>query len=304
MKVLLATAFAAALFVPTSVLACACGCGVFDVGGDTLVMNTPGVETFVEYDELDQTQNWSGTARAPAADNTDKRITTNFVVLGAQATLNSDWGVMVEVPITDRTFKTAAPGALTTFHDTALGDVRLMGVYTGLSKDMSTGLIAGLRLPTGDFRAAGFDRDVEIGSGSTDLLVGGYHSGALGTAGDWTYLLEALADLPFAGQGGYRPGDELDASAAVSYGGWSLNGGKVKVEPLLQVVGSFRASDGGPAADPSNTGYSRVLLAPGLQVSSGRWKAYGDVEVPVYQDIKGDQLIAPVAFKLVLSRAW
>ena len=39
---------------------------------------------------------------------------------------------------------------------------------------MSTGLIFGVKLPTGDWKFAGFDRDTEIGSGSTDVLVGGY----------------------------------------------------------------------------------------------------------------------------------
>jgi hypothetical protein len=304
MKVLLAATSAAILLLPASALACACGCGVFDVGGDTMVMNGPGIETFFEYDELDQTQNWSGTSKAPAADNTDKRITSNFVVLGAHAMINPDWGVMVEVPVTNRTFRTTDPGFPTTVHDTSLGDVRVMAQYTGLSKDMATGLIVGVRLPTGDYRAPGFTRDVEIGSGSTDLLLGGYHSGTIGKSGDWTYLVQALGDVPVATQGGYRPGAELDSSAAISFAGWSLQGGRVRIEPLLQLIGSFRASDSGRAADPDNTGYTRILLSPGLQVSSGRWKAYGDVELPVYQHIKGNQLISPVAFKMVLSRAW
>jgi hypothetical protein len=306
MKFLLMAAVAAAtiLLLPTAALACACGCGVFDVGGDTMVASGSGHEVFVEYDFLDQTENWSGSSRAPAADNTDKRITSNFVVVGGQFMLNHDWGVMVEVPVTNRSFTTTDPGALTTFRDTSLGDLRLMGVYTGVSKDMSTGLIAGLRVPTGDWRAAGFDRDVEIGSGSTDLLLGGYHFGAIGKSADWSYLVQAFADVPFAEQGGYWPGDELDVSAAVTYGGWSVGGGKIKIEPLLQVLGSFRAHDHGPAGDPDNTGYQRILLSPGLQVSNGTWSLYGDAEFAVYQYVTGNQLIAPQQFKLVLSKAF
>ena len=59
----------------------------------------------------------------------------------------------------------------------------ITGVYSGFSQDMSTGLIFGVNLPTGDFRFAGFDRDVEIGSGSTDVIVGGYHQGKFGKTG-------------------------------------------------------------------------------------------------------------------------
>ncbi|HLI65528.1 MAG TPA: hypothetical protein VKU90_04110 [Caulobacteraceae bacterium] len=292
------------LLAPSAALACACGCGVFDVGDDNLVPGETGRELFVEYDFLDQTQNWSGRQKAPAADNSDKRITTNFVVLGGQLTLNRDWGLMVEVPVTDRTFHTTDPGFLARFHDTSLGDIRLMGVYTGFSPDMSSGLIAGVKLPTGDFRAAGFTRDVEIGSGSTDVLLGGYHRGTIGGSPDWTYLFQALANIPVSGQDHYMPGGELDVSANVAYGGWSAGAGKVKIEPLLQVIGSFRGSDRGLEADPDNTGYARVLLSPGVQVSAGRWKLYGDVELPIYQSVKGNQLIAPEQFKVVLSRGF
>jgi hypothetical protein len=169
---------------------------------------------------------------------------------------------------------------------------------------MSTGLIAGVRVPTGDFRAAGFDRDVEIGSGSTDLLLGGYHSGQVGGNENWTYLVQGLADLPVAGQGGYVPGDEVDASASITYGGWSSKDGKLKLEPLLQLIGSLRAPDHGPAADPDNTGYQRLLISPGVQLNAGNWKLYGDIEFPIAQYVKGNQLIAPEQFKLVLSRSF
>ena len=289
---------------PSAVRACACGCGVFDVGGDTMIAGGAAHEVFVEYDYLDQTTNWNGAVRAPAANNTDKEIKSNFLVIGGQVMINQDWSLMGELPVTNRAFRTTDPGSPTTFNAASLGDIRLMAVYTGLAKDMSTGLIAGVRLPTGNFRSPGFDRDVEIGSGSTDVLLGAYHSGMIGGNENWTYLVQAMADVPIAGQGGYRPGDEVDASAAITYGGWSSKDGKLKLEPLLQLIGSLRAPDHGPAADPDNTGYQRLLISPGVQLSAGNWKLYGDVEFPVAQYVKGNQLIAPEQFKLVLSRAF
>ena len=252
---------------PGPAWACACGCGVFDVGGHTMVPNGAGYEVFVEYDDLDQTTNFDGAGRAPAANNTDKEIKSNFLVVGGQVMINQDWSLMGEIPVTNRAFRTTDPGAPKTFNAASLGDIRLMAVYTGLSHDMSTGLIAGVRLPTGDFRAAGFSRDVEIGSGSTGLLLGGYHSGSVGGNENWTYLVQALADLPVAGQDGYMPGDEVDASASITYGGWSSRDGKLRLEPLLQLIGSLRAADHGPAADPDNTGYQRLLISPGVQPS-------------------------------------
>ncbi len=40
-------------------------------------------------------------------------------------------------------------------------------MYTGFSDDMSKGIIFGLKLPSGSYTAAGFDRDTQIGTGST-----------------------------------------------------------------------------------------------------------------------------------------
>ena len=300
MKFLLAILCTAWSLLPLPALACACGCGVFDVGGNVMVATQPGLEGFIEEDYMDQTQNWSGRSSAPAQNNTDREIRTNFVTLGVQDMITHDWGVMVEVPVWNRVFRTTSNGPLETFDHTALGDIRLLGVYTGFSHDGSTGLIAGVRLPTGDWRYPNFDRDVEIGSGSTDVMLGAYHFGAIGRTEHWTYLVQAMTDLPVSGQGGYHPGDEIDASAAITYQGWTV--GRVQIEPLLQVIASARASDRGPAADPDNSGYQRLILSPGLQASIDRWRLYGDVEFPVYQNVRGNQLIAPELFKLVLSR--
>ncbi len=82
--------------VPGMALACACGCSVFDVGTSTLLPSGPGGTLFFEYDFLDQTQNWSGSGRAPAAHNDDKHIRTSFYQLGGQYMFNDSWGVMAE----------------------------------------------------------------------------------------------------------------------------------------------------------------------------------------------------------------
>ncbi|HEY5337447.1 MAG TPA: hypothetical protein VIJ85_04530, partial [Rhizomicrobium sp.] len=169
-----------ALSAASPALACACGCSVFDVGTSSLLPSGPGGTTFLEYDLLDQTRNWSGSSRAPAADNTDKRIRSNFYLAGGQYMFNDEWGVMGELPYTQRSLASTDSGSLVNSDHGSIGDVRLMGVYSGFSPDMSTGIIFGAKLPTGDHNFQGFDTDVEIGSGSTDLLLGGYHSGQLG----------------------------------------------------------------------------------------------------------------------------
>ena len=48
------------------------------------------------------------------------------------------------------------------------------------------------------------------------------------------------------------------------------------------------------SGDPDNTGYTRFLVSPGIAVSVNTWKLYADVEVPFYQNVNGNQLVATV----------
>jgi hypothetical protein len=92
---------------------------------------------------------------------------------------------------------------------------------------------------------------------------------------------------------------EADAAAGVYYTGWSI--GSLKLAPVAQIIGSERTSDSGSAASPDNTGYQRILLSPGLELNMHPLKVYGDVEFPVYQNITGNQLVAPALFKFSVS---
>jgi hypothetical protein len=283
----------------TEAEACACGCAVFDVGTSSLLPSGPGGTVFLEYDYLDQNQNWSGSSQAPGSANADKEIRSDFLLAGGQYMFNSSWGVMAELPYTERTFRTEDPSDPGTFSHGSLGDIRLMGVYSGFSSDMSTGVIFGVKLPTGDSTYANFDPDTEIGSGSTDILFGGYHSGTLTTDGAFGYYAQALYQHEVATQNGYRPGAELNGALGVSYNNWTV--GDVHIAPIFQMIYSQRARDGGTAGDPLNTGYQRVLASPGIEIDRGDWKFYSDVEVPVALHMNGNQLIAPWSLKTVLS---
>ena len=166
----------AATLAPSVGRACACGCGVFDVATSSMFPNGAGGMAYLQYDFQDQDRNWSGTAQAPAANNPDKQIETDFFMAGFQYMFNSSWGVQLEVPYDYRTFKTtsnASGNPITTINWGALGDIRLEGIYTGFFADMSAGVTFGVKLPTGDWtynNAFGdVDRDSEIGTGSTDI---------------------------------------------------------------------------------------------------------------------------------------
>jgi len=296
-------ACALALAAPTRAPACACGCGVFEVGAPSAFPSAAGGMLSLEYDFMSQDQNWSGTSAAPAGTNEDKLIRTQFVTAHVEWMATRAWGVAAEAPYWDRTFHTTADdGGPLGFDHGAFGDVRVSALYTGFSDDFSTGVSAGLKLPTGDDTYGGFDRDTEIGTGSTDALLGLWHLGALDAQRRWTWFTSAQGQLPLSSSGGYRPGDELDAAAGLAAPG--SRAGSVTLTPRLALLGTVRARDAGDAADPDNSGYRRLLASPGVDVRLPGLRAAFTADVPLLQSMNGHQLVAPVLFKFELGRAF
>ena len=290
------------LAFPGLSMACACGCGIFDVGTSSMYASHAGGLLFIEYDYLDQSHNRSGTSSAPAAANPDKAIRSSFYTVGGQYQFNRSWGVSVEVPYWDRYFQTTDgdTGKRVDFTHGAVGDIRIKGAYTGLSADMSSGVTFGLKLANGDTRYPGFDADTQIGSGSTDLLLGGYRLGRLTADNRWTYFLQAQWDQPISHQKNYRPGAEGVAVAGVYFEGWSTHAAW-KFSPVGQLRAVYRRPDGGADALTADTGYSRLLVSPGIEVGKGDTRVYADVALPLYTNARGNQLFANAMWKLNVS---
>jgi len=283
----------------TFVWACACGCGVFDVGTSSMFPMQKGDTLFVEYDYQHQDRNWRGSHSEEADHNEDKKIITHFFTLGYQHMFDSRWGVMATLPYWNRYFKTTTEeGDVTGFSHAAVGDIRLLGIYTGLSPNMATGITFGVKLPSGDYTYPNFDPDTEIGTGSTDLLVGGYHRGEWGNS-HWSWFTQTQASLPIIHARDFVPGSQVDASLGAYYDAWSLHG--IKIAPLAQVIVTHRWADSGDFALVPGSGYSRVLLAPGLEFDVAAVRIYTDIGFPVYQYTIGNQLIASQFFKLNVS---
>ena len=278
-RTLLAAAGAASLLLaPGAALACACGCGIFDVGDDALMPNNAnsGFAVWFRLAYMDQNQNWEGARSAPAADNGDKHINTTFYFVGAQYVINRDWTVMAQLPVFDRALTTTddgtvfgPAGTVYTGHDFNLGDLEMMATYTGLSKDMSTGIGFGVKAPTGDWHGPNgplggpeFDRDSLPGTGSTDLIVDAYHVGSLNAANTLGYFVQAKYQFAVATQDQYRPGNELDTAVGVTYDLGSF-GPLTKVAPVFQVLNSYRAHDFGDERRSAELGRRARPRRPG-----------------------------------------
>ena len=199
-------------FTTTAARACACGCSVFDVGGLDLPQEQDhGGRVFFEFWGTDQTQNYVGSSKAPAAINLDKQLNTQWYNAGFSYNFNRDWGVMLRIPTANRTLTTdtGAYAGITSFNSKDVADIEIMGIYTGFFKDMSTGIIFGVKLPTGTFQAPGMDRDNQIGTGSTDLLLGAFHRGLLSGDNAWQYFSQIMWRQPFLYQAAVDPQGSL-----------------------------------------------------------------------------------------------
>jgi hypothetical protein len=311
------------LIAPRAAAACACGCGIFDVGANSLMAanSDSGWSMWLRFDYMNQNQNWEGTSRAPAADNQDKDLKTSFYFVGAQYMFNRDWGVMAELPVVSRSLTTTddgtvfgPAGSIYTGRVTDLGDLQVMGLYTGLSADLSTGLLLGIKLPTGNYTGPTgplggqeIDRDSLPGTGSTDITFGAYHAGGLSADNRLAYYAQARYQVALITRDQYRPGNELDGAIGITYD-FGKVGRLTKVAPVLSLLGSLRAADSGANADPLNSGYGRLMIAPGVDFRLDKWKFYADLEVPVFQNLNAassvsiegtsGQLVTPIAFKL------
>jgi hypothetical protein len=304
-RALIAAAFVVGL-LPALAHACACGCGVFEVSTPSLLPNGAGGTVWTEWDYMDQKINWHATTPASGNKNNDKMLETNFVTVGAQYMLNRSWGAMLEVPYWERNYQGAYDGNnkdIQQFDMNSIGDIRLLGMWTGWSEDMSTGLLGGLKVPSGDWHYPPFDRDTQIGTGSTDLLLGGYKLGNLPFSFNdraFQWFFQGMYDLPFAYQDHYQPGREFDGSLGVYYDFGSV-GPVSELAPMLSILGSDRTRDRGTNANPGDSGYDKIQIAPGLETTIGIFRIYGDVELPIFQNMNGNQLTAPFATKLIVS---
>ena len=283
--------FITTIFLLTSsqTLACACGCNIFSVGNKWMMAINSGFKFSLQYSYMNQSTNWNNQVSAPAYLNEDKGIRTSFYTMGFQYMPSREWGIMLEVPVWNRYFKTVDEdeNPVSTDHS-ALGDIRITGVYTGLSEDMSTGITLGVKLPTGPIDQSLFDRDTQIGSGSTDILIGGYR---MEQNTNWGWFTQVLFQQPLNSRQGYKPGSSFDVNAGVHYD-QLLN--ILPVVPMLQVIGSFRGKDSGINSHPEDTGYQRIYIAPGAEVDlNPAMQLYFDFRIPVSTHVNGYQLVAP-----------
>lgn len=306
---LLPLAAAVAALLPGFALACAsCGCSLSSDWESQGLVAEPGWRLDLRYDYINQNQLRTGSGTVSAADKTvpnDREIegvTTNrYYTATLDYSPSRDWGFNLQVPFVDRFHQTVTPDPVpgpstnTDVSESAarkLGDVRITARYAGFNETHNIGIIFGLKLPTGDYKEnfrsgneAGnpLDRGLQAGTGSTDLILGIFHSNAFGR--DWDYFAKGQWQRAVSIKDEYRPGNTLNLSIGTRYLGWDL------VTPELQLNYQYKSRDSGANADADNSGGTLIYLSPGATVNvSSQAKLYGYVQLPIHQHVEGFQL--------------
>lgn len=265
----------------------------------------------LRYEFIKQDQLRSGTRNiSPAEDTGDatelKSINRNLVATVDYA-FDPQWGISALLPLVSRSHSHIADptGAATleTWNFARLSDMKILGRYQfeqAAHTSDSYGVQFGLKLPSGDFRVANADgtvaeRALQPGTGSTDLLFGGYYSYHPAYQG-MGWFAQAQYQRAVATRDGFRPGGQFSLSGGMAYH-FSDNAAL-----LFQVNGLVKRKDDGINAEPSLSGGRYVFASPGLSYAIRKdTQLYGFLQLPLYRNVNGIQLTADEAVIVGIS---
>jgi hypothetical protein len=311
------------LLAMNEALSCAaCGDTLSKDWGTQGISSTTGFSADLSYSYINQNQLRFGTGKAstsqisnllPGGQEVEDYTTTRLTT----ASLNystEDWSINTQLPYIQRThgtFGNNLPGDYSTYStssDTGIGDIRIIAKYTGYSEHKTSGIIAGLKLPTGSTDAnfntgssAGspLDPSLQIGTGSTDLILGGFLSGFLNEYGWFAQgtVQHAVVTKTITGAR-FRPGDAYALNAGIHHAKFGA-----PFTSMLQLNFIHRRPD-----DFSGTqldGGTLVFIAPGASFRlGGGTSIYGFAQLPVYQNVYGLQLSPRYTFTVGVSHSF
>lgn len=269
----------------------------------------------------------NGATGAPA--EVEGYTQNNYITASLDYNNGENWGVTAVIPYILRNHMTygsnsdEGTGGFPTGENgysskgSGIGDIRLIGRYFGWAEQKDWGLQLGVKLPTGNNSqsatansggSVAVDPGLQRGSGSTDLIGGIYKFGFVNDSENWGYFAQAQyqaavivtnvpsslvglssgpSDAPTVTTGGsYRPGNSLNVNVGVNYQGLE------NWVPTLQLNVINKRADSGTAADTWATGGTLAYLTPGLLYRlTEKTQIYANLQLPVYQNVNGIQLV-------------
>jgi hypothetical protein len=233
----------------------------------------------------------------------ERRTGNHNLVATLEYGIDGNWSAIVRAPLVQRDHRHllldeegSESGQSERWRFTEAGDTQTLVRRRFESADHRTAVavLGGLKLPTGSFDEENDDgiraeRALQPGTGTTDLIAGvagryalGMNSALIGQAG----FAEALASREH-----FEPGTRLNATL-----GWSHAISR-KLGTVLQINVAHRDRDRGAQAEPGHSGSTTVDLSPGITIGiADASTLYAYVQIPLYQDVNGEQLMPRSAF--------
>lgn len=246
-----------------------------------------------------------------------------YTTLGLTYAPNASWNIRLMLPYIDRSHTTygstsnpITPDQLSGATVHGIGDIKVVLSYQGLLPTHNLGLQAGVKLPTGHYGGANvdgngivgrqpaafssgplsanpspdnlLDTSLQAGTGSTDLIIGGYYYQAISQNFDafinGQFQAAVRQKLSQAGED-FRPGNQGTVSVGLRYQAYP------DITPQLQLNLSRKNHDQGEFADSANTAGTVAYLSPGLSMSVRKnLQLYSFVQLPIYSKLEGFQV--------------
>ncbi|MET3107380.1 hypothetical protein AAKU67_001551 [Oxalobacteraceae bacterium GrIS 2.11] len=265
-------------------------------------------------------------AQAVPGQEVENQTINRYLTVGISYVASPDWNFKLSLPYIDRTHTTyGTTSTLPLTSDqlsgataTGLGDIKFVASYQGLLANKSLGIQAGFKLPTGNYGGAGANNDsgeigqgsvgrnpvgfgpggntgssyldtsLNVGNGSTDLILGAYYFQAISQDFDafvnGQYQFSVRQQLNQTGAD-FKPGDATNISLGLRYEA------NPQLVPQLQINLTHKAADSGKLADTDNTAGTALYLSPGVSASVlNNTQVYAFLQVPIYSNLSGFQL--------------
>lgn len=272
-----------------------------------------GWQIDLRHEIIDQDRFWLGTREATAAE-------VAALGLGAQPNVTHNRNTVLTVdygfdPRTSISVRMPYVSFELARKLNRSGTVQLRGEYAALGdaevqlrrivhegESSFTGLVLGLKLPTGgtgeraaiyvdgayDTDAGPLERSVQPGTGTTDGVLGAFHSRRLGH--DWSAYAQTYARAAAGQADGYHPGRRLSADAGVSWFG--LSGFTFSA----QLAYTDRHRDDGIAAEVRSANTLVAASVGAAWAFMPDFRAYLFYQHPLYRKTEGVQSVADGAW--------
>lgn len=260
----------------------------------------------LRYESINQNKLRRGSRAVSPADvdeeTLERRTVNRNLIATYDYTASNAWGFSFVVPLQKRLHEHVddPAGAATDekWNFTRLGDIKALANYSVTNDDDPLnrfGVQFGLKLPTGSHTVSNADgtraeRALQPGSGSTDVIVGGYYTHRGLTPGA-AWFAQATLQQAALTQDEFRPGSQASLSAGYTQ---PLAGG---LNATVQLNALHKNRDHGANAEPELSGGKYVFVSPGFSYAATKSvQVYGYAQLPVYRYVNGVQLVADRAF--------